>query len=301
MGYSARYHAASLAAVFFALAIGILLGSQYGGELLNSTRKDLEKSLTKDLDASRTEVSELERREGWSNSFGRTVYPLLVDSRLAGRRIGLVGFGELPSEVTESVEEAIEPTGGRLVAVGALRQPPETGELADALGGTRLAGLGARPRLVTRFGETFGRQLVTGGRVLELTDGVMFSQSSGQFGRLDGLVFYRDEKEAGSGDGAGLSDQLDRAVVSGAAGTGIRVVGVETLGTEPSGIGFFHDNNLTTVDNVDMPSGKVSLIYSLNGAVGSFGVGPDAGALVPELLAPVPGSSTGPDRAEGKG
>ena len=46
MGYSARYHAVSLIAVFLALAIGILIGAEFGGETLNSTRRNLEQSLT---------------------------------------------------------------------------------------------------------------------------------------------------------------------------------------------------------------------------------------------------------------
>ena len=35
MGYSARYHAISLVAVFLALAIGILIGAEFGGDALN--------------------------------------------------------------------------------------------------------------------------------------------------------------------------------------------------------------------------------------------------------------------------
>ena len=45
MGYSARYHATSLIAVFLALAIGILIGAEFGGDALDNTRKNLEHSL----------------------------------------------------------------------------------------------------------------------------------------------------------------------------------------------------------------------------------------------------------------
>ncbi|MFP5388506.1 MAG: copper transporter, partial [Thermoleophilia bacterium] len=49
MGYSARYHAVSLIAVFLALAIGILIGAEFGGDALTQTRKDLEHSLVGNL------------------------------------------------------------------------------------------------------------------------------------------------------------------------------------------------------------------------------------------------------------
>ena len=53
MGYSARYHAASLVAVFLALAIGILIGAEFGGDALTSTRKNLEESLVDNLQDAR--------------------------------------------------------------------------------------------------------------------------------------------------------------------------------------------------------------------------------------------------------
>ena len=49
MGYSGRYHAASLAAVFLALAIGILIGVGLGHNVLSGAQKDLEQSLKSDL------------------------------------------------------------------------------------------------------------------------------------------------------------------------------------------------------------------------------------------------------------
>ena len=45
MGYSGRYHAASLAAVFLALAIGILIGVGLGDDVVSSAAEDLEASL----------------------------------------------------------------------------------------------------------------------------------------------------------------------------------------------------------------------------------------------------------------
>ncbi len=75
MGFSARYHAASLAAVFLALAIGILIGSQIGGDVLNSTREDLESSLTSDLNDARSEIDDLNQQLDRSDEFGNSVYP----------------------------------------------------------------------------------------------------------------------------------------------------------------------------------------------------------------------------------
>ena len=48
MGYSGRYHAASLAAVFVALAIGILIGVGLADDVVSGASQELEDSLRND-------------------------------------------------------------------------------------------------------------------------------------------------------------------------------------------------------------------------------------------------------------
>src|SRR5689334_14115290 len=106
MGYSARYHAASLIAVFIALAIGILVGAEFGGDALNITRRDLEHSLVGNLQDARSQVNDLNADLNRSDEFAERVYPVLTRERLEGRRIAILALGGLPSPVTEEVEEA---------------------------------------------------------------------------------------------------------------------------------------------------------------------------------------------------
>lgn len=300
MGYSARYHAASLAAVFLALAIGILIGSQWGADVLNNTREDLESSLTSDLNEARAQIDEQNRELGQFSEFGNTAYPLLIEGRLAGDKIGVVGFGQLPSSVTDSIDSALEPTGGELVAVGAIRQPPSLEDLASSLENTRFRSIATSENALTAYGQTIGRQLVRGGRILNQTRSELMSQSSGQFRGLDGLVIYLAESEDADTDLQDTAEALNRAIIEGAEATRARLVGVEVTGTDPSTVGFLRDLNLTTVDNLDQPSGKVSLVYSLNGVEGAFGVKGEATRLLPDLLAPVAGGSNSSPNGQGR-
>src|ERR1044072_7168334 len=136
MGYSARYHALSLIAVFIALATGSVIGAVLGGDTLKETRRDLERSLTGNLEDARDRADELSGELGRSNEVGELtgapalstvvgerVYPRLVHDRLDGQRIGLVGLGNLPADVSDAVEEALDSTGARLVAVGVVPAP----------------------------------------------------------------------------------------------------------------------------------------------------------------------------------
>jgi len=296
MGYSARYHAASLAAVFLALAIGILIGSQIGGDILDDTRKDLESSLTKDLDSARAEIDSLENELARANEFGDSVYPALTALRLEDERIGLIGFGSLPSGITDQVERAIEPTSAELVAVGVVRQPPELVDLAESLSGTRFGRIDRRPAQIEPYGSTAGRQLVTGGRILQLSRSALMSESSGQFGNLDGLIIYRGTPEDLSTTDAELSNRLDDAMIQGMKATRAGLVGVEAVSTDPSTVPYFSERAVSSVDNVDLPSGRVSLVYALAGAQGSFGVKEGSDRLLPDLLRPL----AAPGRAGGE-
>src|SRR5258707_854006 len=142
MGYSARYHATSLMAVFLALAIGILIGAEFGGDTLSNTRKNLEHSLAGNLQDARERADGLNQELGRANEFSSRVYPALVRDQLRGRRIGLLAFGDLPSDVYGAIGDALAPTGAHLVGVGVVREP-------GSLGGGG-GGLGAR-----RVGEVF--------------------------------------------------------------------------------------------------------------------------------------------------
>ncbi|MCW2987630.1 MAG: hypothetical protein JWM24_568, partial [Solirubrobacterales bacterium] len=81
MGYSARYHATSLIAVFLALAVGILIGAEFGGDALTSTRRNLEASLVNNLQDARSKTDELNGELGRSNEFADRVYPVLTRGR----------------------------------------------------------------------------------------------------------------------------------------------------------------------------------------------------------------------------
>src|SRR5215211_1795779 len=160
MGYSSRYHAASLIAVFLALAVGILIGAEFGGDALTNTRKDLEHSLVGNLQDARSRADDLNAELSRSDEFSERVYPVLTRNRLAGRRLAVVALGGLPSDITGDVEEALGPTGAKLVGVGVVREPVDINGLASDLSKTRFADLRTNPDALTELGTGLGRQLV---------------------------------------------------------------------------------------------------------------------------------------------
>jgi hypothetical protein len=286
MGYSARYHATSLIAVFLALAIGIVIGATLGGDTIDDTRRDLERSLTGNLEDAQERADELSGELGRSNEFAARVYPVLVRNRLSGRRIGLLAMGDLPGDVPDEVEEALGPTGGRLVAVGVVREPVDVRALANDLERTRFAGMAEDADAQTAFGAGLGRQLVFGGELLERVRSRVFSRASGNFGALDGVIVVRDQPEDMGPVQEAAVGRVESGLVSGIAATRAPAVGVETSTDESSSISFFQANDLSSVDDVDLVAGKLATVLALLGAEGSFGVKGSADSLLPDLLAP---------------
>lgn len=286
MGYSARYHATSLVAVFLALAIGILIGAEFGGDALTSTRKDLEHSLTGNLQDARARADELDGRLARSDEFASRVYPALVRNRLAGRRIGVVALGDLPGGTSSAIEDALGPTGARLVGIGVVREPVDLRGLSDDLAKTRFADIRTNPDTLTAFATGAGRQLVRGGTLLDRVRSQLFSRASGNFGALDGVIVVRQSPEEMGPLQRSTATQLESALMSGITGTRTPVVGVETSTAEPSSVSFFGGNDLSSVDDVETAAGQVATVFALLGAEGSFGVKGSADRLLPDLLPP---------------
>jgi hypothetical protein len=286
MGYSARYHATSLVAVFLALAIGVVIGAVLGGDTLTDTRKDLERSLTGNLEDARSRADQLSAELGRSMEFSERVYPVLVRDELDGQRIGLVALGGLPDGLSAAIEDALGPTGGRLVGVGVVREPVELRALAGDLSRTRFADIARNTDNQVAFGVGVGRQIVRGGNLLEHVRGRLFSRASGNFGGLDGVIVVRAQPQDMGPVQRSTAGRLEAALISGMATTDAPAVGVETVAAEPSSIAFFGANDLTSVDNVDLVAGKLATVLTLLGAEGSFGVKGSADSLLPDLLAP---------------
>ncbi|HET8566217.1 MAG TPA: copper transporter [Solirubrobacterales bacterium] len=288
MGYSARYHAASLIAVFLALAVGILVGAEFGGHALTETRRDLEHSLVGNLQDARSRADELSGQLNRSDEFGERVYPVLTRQRLRARRIAIVALGGLPSEVTADVEDALGPTGAKLVGVGVVREPVDVNGLAGDLAKTRFADLRGNPEALTELGTGLGRQLVIGGTLPEVVRGQLFSRASGTFGGLDGVIVVRDQPPDMGPVQRSKANQLESALMGGITATRTPAVGIETTSAEPSSVSFYQSNDLSSVDDVDLTAGQLAMVFAMLGAEGSFGVKGSADRLLPDLLAEGP-------------
>ena len=281
-----RYHALSLVAVFLALAVGLLLGVAIGDSgLVSSAKQDIEDSLRGDVKASRAEAADLRAQLAQHDDYEHQTFPDLVAGRLAGDQIGLLFLGDSDEQVTDDVRDALEPAGATLRWVGALREPPDTEQLADRAEGSPYAAMSIDPTLLSPFAHRMGVQLVQGGKLVAQERPAPMQSFSGDLGVLDGIVVVRDpERPEESDEQKGTTETLEDGIVSGMNRTDVPVVGVEELDTDPSQISWYRDRGLASVDSVDQLSGRAALVFALAGADGAYGLKSSAEALLPRVV-----------------
>ena len=279
-----RYHALSLAAVFIALVVGLLLGVAIGDkELVSSAQRDLRSSLRADVRQADTERDQAKARLREQQQFADAAYPILAKDQLRGRRIGLVVLGN-DDGAPDLIRRALQPTGADLALVAVVRENPELSALADRARGTRYADVAQDASLLDDLGRRAGLQMVTGGRLVRQVRTVLLQSLSGEFGGLDGVIVMRPSAAPKDRDTAKRLADLQDGIARGLVQTGIKVVGVERRASDPSHIGWYRDRELSSVDNVDEQAGRAATVFVLAGAQGAYGRRDGAQALLPPVV-----------------
>jgi hypothetical protein len=283
MGYSARYHVASLAAVFIALAVGILIGAAFGSDVLDDVGRDLEDSLRGDLEDANAEIADLQRELDQQRGFGETVYPVLAADTLPGRSLALVSFGERPDAIREDVLAALAPTGAEVTQLAVVREPPDVSALAELGGGSSEGGAERERAQAAASVNRAGTGLVEGTGFYDRSREALLASFSGSIDAVDGVIVARERPDL-EGPEEAASENLETEFIDGMLAGGVPVVGVERSGADPSSMGFFDSLGMTTVDNLDEVAGRTALVFALRGAQGNFGTGEEADGLLPGVL-----------------
>jgi len=280
MGYSARYHAASLAAVFLALGVGLLLGAGFGDDVITGTAENLQQSLESDLDDAQARIAALEEDLAREGDFGEAVYPALAADTLVGRDLAVVAFGGRSDELREDIEEALRVTGAQVRQLAVVREPPDVAALAELVADDPRRSQRERAELTARRA---GASLVDGGDFFGRARESLLSSFSGTIEPMDGVIVIRQRPELGGQDEI-ATERMEQSFIGALEDAGVPVIGVERTDADPSSIAFFDSLGLTTVDHLDLRAGKVALVYALRGAQGNFGIGEEADELLPAVL-----------------
>ena len=275
--FDLRYHVASLAAVFLALVIGILVGVGISdsGYVDKGYRGLLEQRIAKlqgDLGDARRQADDLSAQQRATQAFVTDTYPELMANRLRGKSVALVFLGPADAHVRASLEQMLADAGAPgWVRVRALKLPLDVQQIDNTLAGdpalARYVG-GAR---LPALGKGLAEELAKGGRAplwTTLAEQIVAERTGSEKRPADGVIVVRTAGKQYDGTSSFLS-----GFYTGLIAAPVPVVGVETTNANESAVASFQRNGISSVDDVDQQIGRFALTLLLDGAkAGHYGV-----------------------------
>jgi hypothetical protein len=295
--FDLRYHLASLAAVFIALAVGILLGVAISGKLsaadnrISHARID---QLNDQLKQANTRADIIGRRNDAAERLLEISYPALLENRLDGQNVGVLFVGPVDGSVRSAVERTLSDAGaGEPVRLTAVDTPIDATDLDAALNGNQsLAQFAESGDDFSDLGNALGRELVEGGGTpmwSSLSSKLVAERSGTSSSPLDGVVVVRswtppEDPTPDQEAEAQATETLLDGLLSGLQQSGVPVVGVETTSEQESAIDLYRRQGISSVDDVETLAGRVALALLLSGGVpGHYGVKDSASDVAPPV------------------
>jgi hypothetical protein len=266
--FDLRYHVASLAAVFFALVIGILVGVALASHGLRNTERD---RLERDLRVAESQADKLQsQRDALEDSgqldstFVDKTSKLVMADRLKGRKIAVLFVGSIDASLRRAITQALSDAGaGNPLRMPALTVPIKTDDVTGALS-TRApfyAAYAGEDKLV-KLGHALGQEFVAGKEtpLWNALENLLVEQRGGPLKRpADGVVVVRTVPAQ-----TGPTALFLKGLYSGIRDVGVPAVGVELTLGDGSATKAFKSARLSTVDDIDSPAGELALVLLLS-------------------------------------
>lgn len=287
--FDLRYHVTSLAAVFIALLIGILVGVALASHGLgNSERKSLEDDVRRaqnQNDRLRATVDALQQQDKADSTFVGDSYNALMTDRLKDKRVAVLYVGSVDHPIQSDIANAIKDAGGGAPArVYAVQVPIDAAAIDKRLGNNPALAKYAGSDHLRQLGQQLGRAFVKGGNmpVWNALHNLIVQEATPRFGAskrpVDAVIVVRSA-DPQTGDTApfvkGLYDGLGSA--------GVPAVGVEQSQSDFTAKPVFQQSQLSTVDDVDLDAGKLALAIVLSTPASRADYGINASDLLPPV------------------
>jgi hypothetical protein len=293
--FDLRYHVASLAAVFFALVIGILVGVALASHGLGNTERD---RLQRQIDIANANLKSANDRLGQvtddaraDSAFVDNTYDSVMSDRLQGRNIAVLFLGSVDGEVLKAINRTLsDGDAASRLRLRAVSVPVDEASIDRALDGRKQLATYAGPDKLDELGRELADEFVLGGETPvwdALQNELVEEQNGGLRRAADGVVVVRSSKPQ-----LGETARFLHGLYGGLADRPIPVVGVEKSDAKPSAVPVFRRYSVSTVDDVDTKVGRVALALLLADAPGgAYGTKPTAAdGVLPEVVPISPGA-----------
>ncbi|HEY8775229.1 MAG TPA: copper transporter [Gaiellaceae bacterium] len=283
-----RYHVASLAAVFFALVIGILVGVALASHGLGNTeRKRLEEDLRRaesQADVLRTQVAADASNGAANRAFVEGTYKSVMANRLNGKKIAVLFIGSSEKVRRTAITQALADAGaGTPLRMRFVKVPVDPSALAKRLVTKPLLASYAAPDQLKTLGHDLGQEFVAGTDTplwTALQSLIVEEKAGPSRPAADGVVIVRTAPAQ-----TGPTALFLKGLYAGLSDVGVPVIGVESTSDPASALKAFQRAGFSTVDDVDARIGKLALVALLADptSTGAFGTKRTAQAQLPPI------------------
>lgn len=307
---SLRSHAISLAAVFLALAVGVLLGSGLLSNTLLSGLRDDKAALQNQLNTLTDQKNALNEKLVAAGEFDAQMSPRILGGTLAGKAVVVFRTPDATNDDVDGLARFVSAGGGTVSGTIALTQ-----QFVDANAAEKLlsvvnspivpAGRALSTKLVdqgSQAGDLLGIAMLRGRDpavppvddmqrdtvLATLRDTGFVSYDGGRIGPADVALIVTG---GGLGDGAGNQGATVARFAAGLAphGFGTVVASREGSATGTAAVAVIRSDAglsgaVSTVDDVDTQSGRLTAVLALHeliggGRPGQFGTGRGAASV----------------------
>jgi len=280
--------------IFLALMVGVLVGvgitQQPQLEKLSARFQQDVQKIQQDVRKAREDIADAHANQQKTEAvlenerrFLKLLLPVIVDSRLANRRVALLQTSGLKDfSFKDPLTRAIQQAGGTVTVTVVIR--PEIMQLKDDALNKVLTALEVGPIAPEQAVPKLCRQLTKSvlekdpaNRLRVLVDSGCVEVTGAGDSPVDSLVLIGGSEKGGADNTA----SIDLPILAVCRELGKRCVAAEPEKVAVSFMGPYQTEKVTTVDNVDTLMGQICVVYALAGATGNFGVKDTADALLP--------------------
>lgn len=279
-----RYHLVSLAAVFLALSVGMLIGGLFLQSTPGETQQRLVRRIQEDL-AQITVESDRNRRDFERiNQAMQALAPRLVNEQLKGRRVAVVQTGDDDRALADALK-ALRSAGAEPVSVTIVTD--RWVQLVDEDKQSVVAKIRAlKPSLPDDFSAIVkalanGVALFGYDQAIDLLRREGLIRTSGDY-RLP--CRYVVIVGGSSSPNSVRAMEIDRPLIRQWQSTGISVVAAERRDCLTSHVSVYRETDIPSVDCIDSALGQVVLPFLFGAEPAAYGVKESADRVIPDAL-----------------
>lgn len=286
-----KYHIASIVAVFLALGIGILIGSTIvGDDLLVDQQKKVIDRLEQQFDDLRTQEDQLTAENENKTiiitkyeNYSQVIQPLIIKDHLKDYKVALVVCGD--SDVPAGLQSSLNTAGARLVSktvILANMKLDDSKLRTSLLDYYQLDAKTSEDTLRRSIAASVGAVITGQGddaMIKYLQDNGLVKFTFNTAEPVNQVILLGGANSLGSY----FADSFDRGLIAYLSEQGVKSFGVETSRITYSCMENYQKENISTIDDIDLSPGQVSLILAMGGEAGNYGMKPTAQKFIPTI------------------